>query len=327
MGTEESLFTIMMYRHTDLIDYVEINDNGLIGKFFEDLKNKTIVVKNEGPQISNVKVKDISNTALYVISFNSPNQFETLITSMIKYDSDFITKPKKFLLDNSTDETTFEKYSELCEEFEFEHIKKDNLGICGGRQWIAEHFEETGLEFMYFFEDDMFFYPNEGTICKNGFNRFDKNLYQKSLRIIQKENYDFLKLSFTEFFGDNITQWSWYNVPQSVREEFWPEKNKLPVQGLDPNAPKTLFKNIGSYEGVPYASGEIYYSNWPQVVSKEGNKKMFLTTKWAHPFEQTWMSYMYQETKKGNLKPSILLMSPTEHDRFEHYDRNLRKES
>jgi hypothetical protein len=327
MGTEESLFTIMMYRHTDLIDYVEINDNGLIGKFFEDLKNKTIVVKNEGPQISNVKVKDISNTALYVISFNSPNQFETLITSMIKYDSDFITKPKKFLLDNSTDETTFEKYSELCEEFEFEHIKKDNLGICGGRQWIAEHFEETGLEFMYFFEDDMFFYPNEGTICKNGFNRFDKNLYQKSLRIIQKENYDFLKLSFTEFFGDNITQWSWYNVPQSVREEFWPEKNKLPVQGLDPNAPKTLFKNIGSYEGVPYASGEIYYSNWPQVVSKEGNKKMFLTTKWAHPFEQTWMSYMYQETKKGNLKPSILLMSPTEHDRFEHYDRSLRKES
>jgi hypothetical protein len=327
MGTEESLFTIMMYRHTDLIDYVEIDDNGLIGKFFEDLKNKSIVVKNEGPQISNIKVKDISNTALYVITFNSPKQFETLITSMIKYDSDFITKPKKFLLDNSTDETTFEKYSELCEEFEFEHIKKDNLGICGGRQWIAEHFEETGLDFMFFFEDDMFFYPNAGTTCKNGFNRFDKNLYQKSLRIIQKENFDFLKLSFTEFFGDNITQWSWYNVPQSVREEFWPEKNKLPVQGLDPNAPKTLFKNIGSYEGVPYASGEIYYSNWPQVVSKEGNKKMFLTTKWAHPFEQTWMSYMYQETKKGNLKPSILLMSPTEHDRFEHYDRNLRKES
>jgi hypothetical protein len=327
MGTEESLFTIMMYRHTDMVDYVEIDGNGLIGKFFEDLKNDSIVVKNEGPTIEKNKMGNTDKTSLYVITFNSPKQFETLINSMIKYDPEFITKPKKYLLDNSSDESTFEKYKELCEEYDFEHIKKDNLGICGGRQFIAEHFEESESEFMFFFEDDMFFFPNDGTFCKNGFKRFDNKLYHKSLRIIQKENFDFLKLSFTEFFGDNITQWSWYNVPQVVREEFWPEKKKLPVQGLDPNAPKTKFTNIGSYEGVAYASGEIYYSNWPQIVSKKGNRKMFLDTKWAHPFEQTWMSYMYQETKKGNLNPGILLMTPTEHDRFEHYDRNLRKES
>ena len=73
--------------------------------------------------------------------------------------------------------------------------------------------------------------------------------------------------------------------------------------------------------------GEVYYSNWPQIVSKYGNKKMFLTEKWAHPFEQTWMSYMFQETKKGNLNPALLLLTPTEHDRFEHYERGLRKES
>ena len=54
---------------------------------------------------------------------------------------------------------------------------------------------------------------------------------------------------------------------------------------------------------------------------------MFLTTKWAHPFENTWMSYMYQETIKGNLNPGILLMTPIEHNRFEHYDGSLRKES
>ena len=54
---------------------------------------------------------------------------------------------------------------------------------------------------------------------------------------------------------------------------------------------------------------------------------MFLTEKWAHPYEQTWMSYMFQETKKGNLKPGLLLASPTEHDRFEFYDGKLRKES
>jgi hypothetical protein len=39
------------------------------------------------------------------------------------------------------------------------------------------------------------------------------------------------------------------------------------------------------------------------------------------------MSYMFQETRKGNLTSGILLMTPTEHDRFDFYDGSLRKES
>jgi hypothetical protein len=230
-------------------------------------------------------------------------------------------------LNNSSDLSTTPEYEKLCEELNIEHIKKDNLGICGGRQWIAEHAEERGYDFYFFFEDDMFFYPKPGEVCKNGFNRYVENLYTKSLEIINNNGFDFLKLSFTEFYGDNRTQWSWYNVPQAFREQHWPEKSTLPVQGLDPNAPRTKFNTINSYLGVPYADGEIYYSNWPQVVSKSGNKKMFLTEKWVRPFEQTWMSYMFQETIKGNLNPAILLLTPTEHDRFDHYDGKLRKES
>ena len=87
------------------------------------------------------------------------------------------------------------------------------------------------------------------------------------------------------------------------------------------------FKNIKSYQGLPYATGEIYYCNWPQIVSREGNKKMFLDTKWAHPYEQTWMSYIYQETVKGTIKPGILLATPTEHNRFEHYSKEERREN
>ncbi len=134
-------------------------------------------------------------------------------------------------------------------------------------------------------------------------------------------------LKHYEFFGDNSTQWSWYNVPQDVRLKFWPEKPRLPNMGLDPNAPKTKFTKIDSHKGIPYATGEIYYCNWPQIVSRPGNKKMFLETTWAHPFEQTWMSHMYQQTVAGKLKPGLLLMTPTEHNRFDHYDRKLRKES
>ena len=326
MGTEESIFSIMCYRHSDMINYFEIENNGLMGKFFEDLKNDDLKVKSENTKkVSNTL--DTNKVGLYVITFNSPNQFRTLIDSMLSYDEDYILKTKKFLLDNSSDLSTTEEYAVLCKEYNFEHIKKDNLGICGGRQWIAEHFEKTDLDYYLFFEDDMFFFPNEGTVCRNGFNRYVSNLYTKSLEITKKENFDFLKLNYSEFFGDNGTQWSWYNVPQHIREEFWPGKQRLPEQGLDPNAPKTKFDSVLSHRGIPYASGEIYYCNWPQIVSRVGNKKMFLDTTWAHPFEQTWMSHMYQLVKKGELNPGLLLMTPTEHDRFEHYSRELRKES
>jgi len=327
MGTEESVFTILMYNHKELITQFMIEQDGLVWRFFEDLKDDKFTdrVVKENP--IKRKGEDINSVALYVITFNSPTQFETLIKSMLEYDENFIKKTKKFLLDNSSDETTFDDYKKLCEQFDFEHIKKDNLGICGGRQWIAEHFDETNLNYYLFFEDDMFFYPNGGEVCRNGFNRFVENFYQNSLEIIQKENFDFLKFNYSEFFGDNGVQWSWYNVPQNVRQEYWPEKPNLPVQGLDPNAPKTVYRNILSHKGIPYANGEVYYSNWPQIVSREGNKKMFLDTTWARPFEQTWMSHMYQLTKKGELNPGILLMTPTEHNRFEHYDGKLRKES
>ena len=327
MGTEESIFSLMCYKHSDMVNYFEIESNGLVGRFFEDLKNDSLKVKNE-TSVQVVNNLDTNKVGLYVITFNSPKQFKTLIESMLAYDKDYLNKTSKFLLDNSSDLSTTEEYSVICKEFGFEHIKKDNLGICGGRQWVAEHFQnETDLDYYLFFEDDMFFYPNEGTVCRNGFNRFVPNLYSKSLEIIKKENFDFLKLNYSEFYGDNGTQWSWYNVPQHVRTEFWPGKPRLPEMGLDPNAPKTQFNKVLSHKGLPYAAGEVYYCNWPQIVSRTGNQKMFLDTTWAHPFEQTWMSHMYQLVKKGELNPALLLLTPTEHDRFEHYDRGLRKES
>jgi hypothetical protein len=326
MGTEESIFSIMCYKHPELINYFEIDSNGLLGKFFEDLKNDSLKVKSE-MTLKSIEL-DSSKVGLYVITFNSPNQFNTLIDSMLGYDKDYLNKTTKFLLDNSSDESTFEDYKFLCEKYGFEHIKKDNLGICGGRQFIAEHFQnETDLDYYLFFEDDMFFFCKEGEVCRNGFNRVVPNLFSKSLEIISKENFDFLKLNFTEFYGDNSTQWAWYNVPQEVREKFWPNKPKLPQIGLDPNAPKLQFNSIQSHKGVPYACGEVYYCNWPQLVTRPGNKKMFLNVTWGHPFEQTWMSHMYQLTKKGELNSGLLLLTPTEHNRFEHYGRELRKES
>ena len=325
MGTEESIFSIMIYKLPKLVNYFEIESNGLFGKFFEDLKNDELVKKSEYVQIT--EPLDLSKVGLYVISFNSPKQFETLIKSMIEYDRDFLDKPKKYLLDNSVDLTTTPRYVELCEEYGFEHIKKDNIGIMGGRIFIAEHFNETDLDFQIFFEDDMNLYPKKGEVCRNGFPRYVDNLYQKSLEIITKENFDFLKYSFTEFYGSNDVQFAWYNVPQDFRQSHWPNNPKLPVQGFDPNAPRTEFKNIKIHKGLPYVNGEIYLSNWPIVLTKKGNYKCYLETKWQFSYEQTSMSYVYQETVKENINSGILLLTPIEHDRYEHYSSELRKES
>ena len=325
MGTEESIFSIMVYKLSEYINYFEIEYNGLFGKFFEDLKDDVLVKKSEYVQI--IEPLDLSKVGLYVISFNSPKQFETLIKSMIEYDRNFIDKTKKYLLDNSVDLTTTPRYVELCEEYGFEHIKKDNIGICGGRQFVSDHFNESDLDISIWSEDDMFFQNKPEETCRNGFNRYTPNLYQKCLEIVQKEKFDFLKINFTEFYGDSSTCWAWYNVPQHVREELWPNNKRLPVNGLDPNAPLTKFKNIKSHKGLPYVIGNIYYSNWTHFITKEGNRKMFQDTRFQHPFENTWMSHIYQETIKEKIKPGLLLLTPVEHDRFHHYDGSLRREN
>jgi len=313
MGTEESIFTLMSYIYPHLFTVHFIEENGLIYKFFED--TKYIPEKVE-------KVEKVEGTALYVLTFNSPNQFRTLIQSIRDYDPELLNT-KKFLLNNSSD-NSFEEYEALCKEHNFEHIKKDNLGICGGRQFIAEHFDTTGLEYYMFYEDDMAFVDPKKLYCKNGFRRFIPTFSKTIHAISKKEKFDFLKFNFTEFYGANTHQWAWHNVPQHVRCVLFPD---TPEKKEGVKMPFLKYKHIKSHEGVAYATGEVYYCNWPQLVSKEGNKKMFLNTTWARPYEQTWMSHMYQETVKGNIKMGILLATPTEHDRFDFYEAKERKES
>jgi 23S rRNA U2552 (ribose-2'-O)-methylase RlmE/FtsJ len=267
-------------------------------------------------------------TDLYVVTFNSPAQFEFTVKKIKAASIDMFNNSDKYVLNNSTDESVDTEYKKLFNEYGFTEFKQDNIGICGGRQFIAEHFEKTQNEYMIFFEDDMGMNGPDDACkkCKNGFSKYHYNLYNDMISIMDQEGYDFLKWSFTEFFGDNTIQWSWYNVPQKIREEIWPNKTQLPKHGLDKNPPLCKFNNIKSYNGLPYADGEIYYCNWPQIVSKTGNRKMFLETKWEHPYEQTWMSYMYQKTIKAYIKPAILLLSPITHNRFDHYDGKSRKE-
>lgn len=326
LGADECLFTIAAYKYPDMIERFQIADDGLVYPFFDMLDRVQDFIKTRAKKPITHRT---SKSNLYVLSFNSPQQFNSVCTSLQLSDPELFTRSRKVLINNSTDITLFDDYTRLCTEYGFEEIRRENLGVCGGRQFAAEHFDDSDADFYMFFEDDMHLNAPDvrGETCSNGFRKYVPNLYNAVLRIMLKENLDFLKFSFTEFYGDNSTQWAWYNVSQEVRTKYWPDYDRLPEHGTDPNAPKTQFTHIKVVDETPYVVGEVYYSNWPQIVSRAGNKKMFLETLWARPYEQTWMSHMFQLTKENKLHTGVLLASPITHNRFDFYDGSLRKES
>jgi len=313
MGTEESIFTLMTYLHPDLFSCEKIEDNGLINLFFENVKDHKTDIQIEAKN----RKHENNKISLYINTYNAPGQLKMLLDSFEKYEPSFLEKTEKILINNSTKEEYFDEYDIIVKKYDFVQIREGNLGICRARQLAAEHFAESKNKYMFFFEDDMLIDLSD-TRCSFGFNKNVKSLFSNLVNIMNKENYDFLKFSFSEFYGNNSEQWSWHNVPQHSRDKFF--------EGKD-NRPNTVFKNIKSLNETVYADGEIYYSNWPHIISQEGNQKCFLDTKWANPFEQTWMSHMYSLTKENILNPAILLASPITHNRIYHYDACERKEN
>lgn len=331
MGTEESIFTLMSYLEPEKYRRYALDSNGLIVKFIQALiadkaELEPIPVKRERLKPKNLDTSKLK-TSLYMLTFNFPEQVRYTLETYKKH-SGWLDNTKKFLVDNSTNQEILAENKKVCEEYGFTHLPTgNNIGINRGRQFVAEHFDKTDSDYYIFLEDDMGIHPPAISFCRCGFKTYIPNLYNLIHKIMLKEEYDFLKLSFTEVYMDNYVQCSWYNVPQAVRTEIWPDYDKLPVTGLDPNPPRTKFNRIDNMEGLCYIEGEVYYANWPMIVSRKGNKKMFLDTTWAFPYEQTWMSYMFQETRKGNLRPAVLLASPINHVRIKHYSPEERKEN
>lgn len=306
MGTEESIFTLMTYLDPEKYKFETINGDGLIYTFFENLQNK--IYKSH---IQNNKV------SIYFNAFNSPEQLQMVLDSFEKYEPDLLFNTDKVLINNSTNSKLFEKYEAIVNKYKFnEEIRKGNIGVCGGRQVAAEHFQSSDAKYMLFFEDDMLI--DYDGFCINGFRKATPNLLKTIVKIMNKEKYDFLKLSYSEFYGHNGEQWSWHNVPGDKKIEYFGKINSRPL---------TKFNNIKTLDGIPYIDGEIYYCNWPHIISKDGNQKLFLDTKWSYPFEQTWMSHIYTLTKENKVKSGLLLASPITHDRKFHYGADERREN
>ena len=100
------------------------------------------------------------------------------------------------MINNSIDRSTDQAYDELCAKYNIEQIKFDNIGVCGGRQYAAEHFHQSDSDYYLFFEDDMYLFPpSNGVTCRSGYRTYLPNLFFNTLGIIHRENYDYLKLT------------------------------------------------------------------------------------------------------------------------------------
>ena len=329
MGTEESIFTLLTYTNPNQIHMEPIDGNGLMSTFFERMKalpepktEALSILKSGVPEgvayhqsVEEVEMNSSGKgTSLYVITFNSPPQLQLLFDSITDANPELLRVKSKILVDNSTDETTKDAYDAMAVKYGFEVIRNGNMGICGGRQWVAEHFHNSDSKYLVWFEDDMLM-VKDVQVCKNGLNMHVDNWLEKCIRIVEEENLDFLKISFSEFFGDHHKQWAWHNVPTHVKLKYFPDGTH-----------RMQWKESGCIDGVSYLIGDIYYSNWPSVMTKAGNYKVFLETKYASPFEQTIMSQCFQTMKKGRMRSGVLMASLINHNRVYHYSKEIRKE-
>lgn len=324
MGTEESIFCILCHRHSNLIHRYEIEDNGLIWPFFNQLADyahvKSSAVKSRPKNFNELK------TSLYILTYNSPEQLRGLLWSFEQTDINFLRHPKLYLINNSIDRSTDQEYDSLCDQYKIQQIKFDNLGVCGGRHFVAEHFNQSDSDYYVFFEDDMYLFPpSYGVTCRSGYRTYLPDLFLNTLSIIHRENYDYLKLTYSEFFGTNRKQWAWYNIDDRVRQLHYPNN---PIRTDNPDdCPDTVVIKSNLQGDIKYFEGEFHYCNWPMWMSRQGNYKIFLENPLEHKYEQIWMANTYYQIKQGNIRPAAMALSPINHHRFAHYPAHERKES
>jgi hypothetical protein len=330
MGADECLFTILCHRFPKEIQRFEIEGNGLVWPFFEMIKNfkvpeaTGVVLYKEGDvdgKVAYIQSKEEvemnrngDGVNLYVVTFNSPPQLQILLDTIQESNPELLNKTTRYLINNSIDRSTDAAYDEIAAKYEFTQIKEGNLGVCGARSWAAKHFHNSNAKYIVWFEDDMLMEKTQ-RLCRNGLNMHCDKWMEKCIEIVENENLDFVKISFTEFYGDHHEQWAWYNIPMDLKQKYFPTgEHRLTVE------------RTGCYKGLSYLIGEVYYSNWPSLMTKAGNYKIFLETEYAHPFEQTIMSHTFQLTKKGRMRSAVLMASLVNHHRTYHYSKEIRKE-
>ncbi|MCB1473761.1 MAG: hypothetical protein H6884_03535 [Rhodobiaceae bacterium] len=254
--------------------------------------------------------------AVYVISYNAPEQFRLWLDSAVAAAPGLLNAGPRFLLDNSTDPATHGAYDELAAAHGFTVLRNGNLGITGGRAWCARHFDALAdVDALYWFEDDMLLAPPGQARCRNGFATHVGDLHAVLPAIARREGLDFLKLSFTEVFGDHHLNWAWYHLDPDTR-----------AAGFPGGTFRTAVSHTSVEADVSYLVGNVHFSNWPMYLTRQGNRRMFLDDPGSEPTEGACMARAFRLQLAGELRGGVLLASPVNHCRRHNYAQEDRRE-
>lgn len=254
----------------------------------------------------------IYDLAIYVLSYNCSGQF-ALWLHQFKHNVDNDLNYKIYLINNSDDIAQIQQYDNICKVNKIDQIKYNNIGINPGRHAAALHFDKSNHTHMIFFEDDMLLISKSDDVCRSGFTTKVDNILAKCINIVETESVDFLKLSFTEVFGDNSKNWAWVNMSDSQRQAYF--------GSLCESNARTEISHIGNVNGTSYAVGNFHFCNWPILCSKNGSRKIFLDPEVRPTYEQTLMVNTFIKMFNKKVRGSCLLASPISHKRVFNYSK------
>jgi hypothetical protein len=320
------VYTLLSYRYPELFDVYLVDESGLIGPFFDALHQGRLaelrqpvpagrtVGRTERARVARPLARPLDEIGLYVQGFNAPEQFRAWLDSARAAAPALLDTTHKVLLNNSNDTTLFAAYDALCAEHGFTQYRLGNLGTTGGRAWCARHFEEqTAWDAMLYFEDDMLLHTSLG-LCQNGFRTVVPSLLDSVREIVRAEGVDFLKLSFSEVCGDHTQNWAYYNLGEDERRHDFPD------------GPTARFDAIKSHQGLTYALGDVFYSNWPMLITRRGSRAIFLDDPDVPRYEQLLMAHAHRLNRAGALRSGVLMASPIRHHRLQPYPLEERRE-
>lgn len=225
-----------------------------------------------------------------VLAHNSPNQLRAFFGRLRDRASDFFAKSHVLVLNQSDLPHLKGEYDRICAQYGTEHVCRANRGASGGRFAAAELFHASNAELMFYFEDDMLLWENEILRCRFGFPNQVRDLLGKAIRVVELESLDYLKLSFHEVYADHS------------RNYF--------------DGTPARFEKLGSIDDeVGYLIGEVYYSNWPMLITKAGSMKVFFPPAVTEG-DIVWRAVSLYRAEK--LRTGVLAAFPICHTRIEN---------
>jgi hypothetical protein len=224
-----------------------------------------------------------------VLTHNSPRQLQAFVDRLELRAPEFLVRSLVLILNQSDIATLQPEYDTICAEYHLEQICRINRGASGGRFVAAELFHDSDADALFFFEDDMLLWNEPGARCRFGFPNHVSGLFDKAVRILESEKLDYLKLCFHELYADHSRN-HYDNTP-------------------------ARFDKLGSIdEEIGYFVGEVYYSNWPMLITQSGSRKLFFPPAVT---EGEIVNRAFRLHTQGKITTGVLAAFPICHTRIE----------